>query len=223
MKKIIKVIFDSDLLHPNQKEKRNIEKIIDSIKIPIEKIECEIWIDKNYNDRITIDRKDFVNELSRALYYDVITQKASTILLQWFDEYKNKDDKSKENKIKMSDKKKIYYEGELFRKSLNRAGFDIVQHESIYVPPRTTVKIKTNVRFPYGIDDNFALVTLRSSYQGSGLIMPAVGILDSDYVDYLFITVFNSSYQSVKINKGDRFVQLVFIKNNDDVKWIRSD
>lgn len=157
----------------------------------------DVYISKDNKDRIVIGKKDSKDELEVAIFYKVIT--------------------------KMTNKKKIYYEGELYRKSPNRAGFDIVQHESIYVPPRTTVKIKTNVRFPYGIDDNFALVTLRSSYQGSGLIMPAVGILDSDYVDYLFITVFNSSYQSVKINKGDRFVQLVFIKNNDDVKWIRSD
>ena len=89
MKKIIKLIFDSDLLHPDQKEKKNIEKIIDSIKIPFEEIETEVWIDKSYNDRITIDRKDFVDELSRALYYNVISKKASTIFLQWFDEYEN--------------------------------------------------------------------------------------------------------------------------------------
>lgn len=122
----------------------------------------------------------------------------------------------------MKDKKKIYYEGELFRKPGKRAGFDIVTHENIVIPSRCIVKIKTNIRFPWGINDNFALVTLRSSYQGSGLIMPAVGILDSDYTEYLFITVFNSSYQSTKINKGDRFTQLVFIKNND-VELIRSD
>lgn len=122
----------------------------------------------------------------------------------------------------MKDKKKIYYEGELFRKSSKRAGFDIVQHESTFIAPKTIVKIKTNVRFPYGINDDFALVTLRSSYQGSGLIMPAIGILDSDYLDYLFITVFNSSDKLVNIPKGERFVQLVFIKNND-IELIRSD
>lgn len=175
----------------------------------------EIWIDKSHNDRILLEREDFVDELNKALYYNIISKKASTIFLQWFDEYKNSADYKI---IKMTDKKKIYYEGELFRKSDKRAGFDIVQHNDITIPPRCIVKIKTNVRFPYGIDDNFALVTLRSSYQGSGLTMPAVGILDSDYFDYLFITVFNSSYQSIKISKGDKFAQLVFIKNNDDVK-----
>ena len=211
MKKIIKVIFDSDLLHPDQKEKKSIEKIIDSIKIPFEEIETEVWIDKSHNDKITIDRKDFVDELDEALYYDVISLKASKIFLRWFDEYKN------ENKID-----DIKYEGELYRKSELRAGYDIVNHENIIIPPRQITKIKTNVKFPNGIGDNFALVTLRSSYQGSGLLMPAIGILDSNYFDYLFITVFNSTYQSIKICKGDRFAQLVFIKN-DDIGLIRSD
>ena len=75
--------------------------------------------------------------------------------------------------------------------------------------------IKTNIRFLDGIQDNFALVTLRSSYQDSCLLMPSVGILDSDYTDYLFITVFNSSYHAIKICKDERLAQLIFIPNND--------
>ena len=123
---------------------------------------------------------------------------------------------------KINDINKIQYEGELYRKSDKRAGYDIVQHEDIFIPPRQIIKIKTNVRFPDGINDNFALVTLRSSYQDSGLLMPSTGILDSNYTDYLFITVFNSTYQAIKINKGDRLAQLIFIKNND-IKLVRSD
>lgn len=116
----------------------------------------------------------------------------------------------------------IKYEGELYRKSNRRAGYDLVQHEDITIPPNRISKIKTNVRFPDGIGDNFALVTLRSSYQNSRLMMPAIGILDSNYSDYLFITVYNSSDESIKISKGDRFGQLVFIKNNG-VELIGSD
>ena len=180
---------------------------------------CAIWIDTTHNDRILLERKDFKNELDRAIYYNRMSKETSTIFLKWFDEYKNNTDYKI---IKTMNKKKIYYEGKLFRKSDKRAGFDIVQHEDIFIPPRCIAKIKTNVRFPWGIEDNFALVTLRSSYQGSGLIMPAIGILDSNYTEYLFITVFNSSYQSIKICKEERFAQLVFIKNND-VELIRSD
>ena len=116
----------------------------------------------------------------------------------------------------------IQYEGELYRKSHLRAGFDIVQHEDISIPPKQISKIKTNVRFPNGIGNNFALVTLRSSYQNSGLSLPAIGILDSDYTDYLFITIFNSTDGIFRISKEDRFAQLVFIKNND-IELIRSD
>lgn len=117
MKKIIKLVFDSDLLHPDQKEKKNIEKIVDSIKIPFEEIETEVWIDKSHNDKITIDRKDFVDELSRALYYNVITKKASTIFLQWFDEYKNEDDGLK--KTKMNGKEWLMEMIECFVSDLN--------------------------------------------------------------------------------------------------------
>ena len=110
---------------------------------------------------------------------------------------------------------KFRYEGELYRKSDERAGFDIIQHEDISILPKQISKIKINVRFPNGIGNNFALVTLRSSYQNSGLMLPAIGILDSDYTDYLFITVFNSTDGIIRISKEDRFAQLVFIKNND--------
>ncbi|MCK4258066.1 MAG: hypothetical protein KAX49_03760 [Halanaerobiales bacterium] len=122
------------------------------------------------------------------------------------------EDKKADNVLSEKD---IRYEGELQRKSNNRAGFDIVQHEELLIPSRQITKIKTNIRFSNGIGNNFALVTLRSFYQDSRLLMPSVGILDSDYTDYLFITVFNSSYCSLKINKGERLAQLVFIKNND--------
>ena len=108
MKKIIKLIFDSDLLHPDQKEKKNIEKNIDSIKIPFEEKEIEVWIDKSYNDRITIDRKDFVDELSRALYYNVISKKASTIFLQWFDEHENTKSIDYESNFDIDKTKEMY-------------------------------------------------------------------------------------------------------------------
>jgi len=166
----------------------------DSIKLEL--------TDKNYSDKIILERNDFINELKETLYYNTISKKAASAFIAWFDGYKNTE-------------KIIKYEGELYRKSNYRSGFDIVQDKEIFLPPRQITKIKTNVRFPDGINDNFALVTLRSSYQDSGLLMPATGILDSNYTDYLFITVFNSTYQAIKINKGDRLAQLIFIKNND--------
>lgn len=49
-----------------------------------------IWIDESHNDRITIDREDFEDELDRALYYDLISKNAYTSLLSWFDGYKSK-------------------------------------------------------------------------------------------------------------------------------------
>lgn len=48
------------------------------------------WIDENRNDRITVNREDFEDELDRALYYGLISKKAYTGLLSWFDGYKSK-------------------------------------------------------------------------------------------------------------------------------------
>ena len=79
------------------------ESIIESLKHyinMIKKIETDVWIDENHNDKITIDRKDFEDELKEILYYDLITRRAFTGLLQWFDEYKNEKIKRENLKVK---------------------------------------------------------------------------------------------------------------------------
>lgn len=81
---------DKSLIHKSQECIDYLSRFFfKSIDNSIRKNKDKVWIDKSHNDRISIERKDFVNELSRALYYNIISQKASTIFLQWFDEYGN--------------------------------------------------------------------------------------------------------------------------------------
>lgn len=103
------------------------------------------------------------------------------------------------------------YEGELFRANHNRAGYDIVQLDDFIFKPLALTKVMTNVRFPLGLGNYFALLTLRSSYQSSGLTMPALGVIDSDYTDCIFYTLYNENIIPVTVKKGDRIAQLVFL------------
>ena len=105
----------------------------------------------------------------------------------------------------------IPYEGDLFRKRQYRAGYDIVQHINITFKPYIFTRVLTNVRFPEGLGKYFALLTLRSSYQGTGLMMPGTGVIDGDYTDHIFYTLYNESSNEIHVNEGDRIVQLVFI------------
>ena len=105
-------------------------------------------------------------------------------------------------------------EGSVFRKTLQRVGFDIFMVNDETIASHKFKKLKTNLRFPNGLNDLFAILTLRSSYQDSGLILPSgIGIIDGDYTDKIFITVYNITDEPIKIKKKERIAQLVFFKN----------
>lgn len=111
-------------------------------------------------------------------------------------------------------RKKIKYEGSLFKKTHLRAGYDIVMQDTIAIAPHEVAKYKTDVRFPNGLNGYFAIITIRSSYQNSGLSIPSnggIGILDDDYTDYLFLNIKNETDTTKIINKQDRIAQLIFV------------
>ena len=125
-------------------------------------------------------------------------------------------------------------DGNVFRKTLQRVGFDIYMINNEIVHPHKFKKLKTNLRFPQGLDDLFAILTLRSSYQDSGLLLPGgIGIIDGDYTDKIFITVYNITDEMIEIKKKERIAQLVFLNNvsrhiilenkNNDTELVRSD
>ena len=105
-------------------------------------------------------------------------------------------------------------DGNVFRKTLQRVGFDIYMVNDETISPHKFKKLETNLRFPQGLGDLFAILTLRSSYQDSGLILPSgIGIIDGDYTDKIFVTVYNITDEKIEIKKKERIAQLVFLEN----------
>jgi len=119
----------------------------------------------------------------------------------------------------------IEYEGSLYKKTTQRAGYDIIMCTCVKIPPHETIKYKTDVRFPNGLNGYFAIITIRSSYQDSGFSIPSnggIGILDDDYKDYLFLNIKNETDVIKVIHKGDRIAQLIFIPTSyPDLKLIQ--
>lgn len=101
-------------------------------------------------------------------------------------------------------------------------GFDFICRENITIEPNNLALIPANVivETPPG----YALiVALRSSTpKKSGLLMPhGIGIIDQDYCgpeDEVLIQVYNFRSESVKIKRGDKIAQGVFIKV-DQATW----
>ncbi|MCP3683011.1 MAG: dUTP diphosphatase [bacterium] len=105
-------------------------------------------------------------------------------------------------------------------------GFDIVCRENTEVPPGDVVLIPGNivVATPPGY---MLLVTLRSSTpRKKGLIKPhGVGVIDNDYCgdnDEVKIQVFNFTDQLVKVDRGEKIAQGIFVKV-DKFEWQEQD
>jgi dUTP pyrophosphatase len=95
------------------------------------------------------------------------------------------------------------------------AGFDLAASERVDVPPHTIALIPTGlvVRVP---DNHFLGIFARSSTPLKRGLMVAngVGVIDEDYcgaADEVKIQVLNFTNQTVRVEKGDRIAQGLFI------------
>jgi dUTP pyrophosphatase len=95
-------------------------------------------------------------------------------------------------------------------------GFDILAREDITVPPKMIARIPSNfiVRVP---DGYMLMIVPRSSTPvKKSLVMPhSIGILDNDYCgpnDEMLIQVYNFSEKSVRVIKGEKIAQGIFVK-----------
>lgn len=95
-------------------------------------------------------------------------------------------------------------------------GFDILSREDIIVKPKEIKPIPGNVivKTPPGY---MLLLSLRSSTPvKKGLLKPhGVGIVDQDYCgeeDEVKIQVYNFSNKEVKINRGEKIAQGIFVR-----------
>ncbi len=99
-------------------------------------------------------------------------------------------------------------------KTSGAAGMDLVARQSLVIAPKSVGYVPLNIalELPEGY---FALLTARSSLHKKGLIMAnGVGIGDYDYRgddDEYQAALYNFSNQPVKVQKGERLVQLLIL------------
>ena len=105
-------------------------------------------------------------------------------------------------------------------------GFDIYSREDMEIQPREIGLIPGNiiVETPPGY---MLLVALRSSTpRKKGLIKPhGIGVIDNDYCgegDEIKVQVYNNTDHPVKVEKGERIAQGIFVKI-DKFDWEEAD
>lgn len=92
------------------------------------------------------------------------------------------------------------------------AGSDLVSHEYMEIPPlkRRMVKCGIQAKIPSGY---VGMVCPRSGLAAKhGItVLNAPGIIDSDYLGEICVILYNTDYDTFRVNKGDRIAQLVIV------------
>lgn len=103
------------------------------------------------------------------------------------------------------------------RATAQSAGYDFFSPMSFVLEPNDSIKIPTSIRCEM-YDGWTMLLFIRSSLGFKhGLSMPtSVSVIDSDYFDadnegHIMVKLRNNGTKSVRVNKGDGFVQGVFV------------
>lgn len=103
------------------------------------------------------------------------------------------------------------------RATMQSAGYDFYSPVSFRLEPNESIKIPTGIRCE--MYDGWAMLLFIRSSLGFkyGLSMPtSVSVIDGDYFDadnegHIMVKLQNNGIKNVKINKGDRIVQGVFV------------
>ncbi len=101
-------------------------------------------------------------------------------------------------------------------------GFDLLARESLTIDPKDIALVPANaiVEVPDGY--MLMLASRSSTPRKKGLMKPhAIGIIDQDYCgeeDELKIQVYNFTEETVKVEKGEKIAQGVFVRVNQ-VEW----
>lgn len=88
--------------------------------------------------------------------------------------------------------------------------------QCIYVRPNERCLVPTGLIFDLTNSQKSMRLHARSglSYKHGIVLANSEGIIDSDYVDELFVMIYNISYETYKIQHGDRICQAEFVNNN---------
>lgn len=101
-------------------------------------------------------------------------------------------------------------------------GFDIFAREDIFIPPKNTAMIPSNLIVE--VPQNYMLIiaSRSSTPTKKGLLPPhGFGIIDHDYCgpeDEIRVLVYNFTEASVSVKKGEKIAQGVFVRI-DKFEW----
>ena len=136
-----------------------------------------------------------------------------------FEKVSKKQFKEDLEKLLVVDDESIYDDINIPKRATSgSAGYDFYSPVKVILKPNETIKIPTGIRCK--IDDGYVLeIYPRSSlgfkYQLS--LLNTVGIIDSDYYNadnegHIIVGLVNRGDREIVIEKGDRFVQGIFLK-----------
>ena len=91
------------------------------------------------------------------------------------------------------------------------AGYDLFSGESVLIPKWSRLAINTNIRLdiPKGF---YGEIKSRSGLALNNGIIAFNGTVDSGYLGFVFVIIFNNSDIDFNIKKGNRIPQIIFKK-----------
>lgn len=100
--------------------------------------------------------------------------------------------------------------------------FDLYSRDNMVVPAKTIALVPSNLIIETPVGYALILAARSSLAKKKGLMLAnGIGVVDCDYCgpeDEIKISVYNFTEQEVKIEKGDRLAQGMFIKT-DQAEW----
>lgn len=93
------------------------------------------------------------------------------------------------------------------------AGFDLRAIERVHIPVGTTMHVDTgiSIKIPRGY---FGLIAHRSGFSSKNVFVFAGGIIDSNYTGNIIAVIHNIGGKAIIIEEGERFAQLVVIRQD---------
>lgn len=97
---------------------------------------------------------------------------------------------------------------------LNDAGYDLYLPRDIYLEPNKSNKYKLDISINWTFEmNNLAVLSFpRSSSSLDGKVYFTTGVIDSGYEGSLYLVAHNTTDEIVHLKKGDRVVQLLFVR-----------
>ena len=119
------------------------------------------------------------------------------------------------------DKSKDFIARQPIKMYVNSAGYDLFADESVTILKWSRAFVNTGIRFsiPKGY---FGEIKPRSGLAIKNGITAFNGTIDSGYLGFVYIIVFNLSDNDYNVKKGDRIAQIIF-KKCQSVSFMVSD